>query len=134
MESFNFVLCLFLLESFLSLSHGLSLQLQSTSLDILNASLLIRTVFESLKEFRTDESYAEVYAKAKKFAEGLGMHTEPENDCDKTSACKGKRVRETSRKLQDFLVLSSVGARSLDKSVGGRSLGLPRNNLSTGYR
>ena len=28
-------------------------------------------------------------------------------------------MRETSKKLQDFLFLTSVGARSLDKSAGG---------------
>ena len=119
MESFNFVLCLFLLEDLLSLCHCLSTQLQSESLDVLNASLLIRTTFESLKELRTDDSYAKMHLEAKEFAEKIGLEVETKKDGPAPSACKGKRVRETSRKLQDFLILSSVGARSSSESPSG---------------
>ena len=88
-------------------------------MDVLNASLLIRTTFESLKELRTDDSYAKMHLKAKEFAEKIGIEVETKKDGPAPSACKGKRMRETSRKLQDFLILSSVGVRSSRESPCG---------------
>ena len=64
---------------------------------------------KQLKSLREDPNFNEIYSKAEKFAEELNIEVSPSID---SSAPQKRRVRETSKKLQDYFIMTSTGNRS----------------------
>ena len=109
MMKFEFILCLFLLESVLMKTHCLSVQLQGEGIDAVYAADLIQTVEEALLGCRSEQEYCQMQKQASDFAQKVGVDCAvPSND---ESTLQTKRVRETSKKLIDYLVQSTTGER-----------------------
>ena len=109
MMKFEFILCLFLLESVLMKTHCLSVQLQGEGIDAVYAADLIQTVEEALLGCRSDQEYCQMQKQASDFAQKVGVDCAvPSND---ESTLQTKRVRETSKNLIDYLGQSSTGER-----------------------
>ena len=115
MEKFDFILCLFCLQSILVKTHCLSVQLQTEGLDAVSASHLIKVTEEALVELKGEGCYSKLKAEAVRFSEEVGVpHDVAVGNNIQPSWCAGaKRVRVATKKLTDFLVSSSTGERPL---------------------
>jgi hypothetical protein len=118
MHSFQFVMSMLLAEKILSTTNPLSQQLQTKDLNIVKAVELITSTQNSLTSMRSDSEYNELYAKAEQLSVKLNIDIPNAEISQNTSAgdvpLRSKRLREVSKKLEDFFVTSTIGHRTVD--------------------
>ena len=105
MLTVTFVVRLHVLEKILSLTYGLSEQLQTKDIAITMASNLIRSTKAQLEKMRSDKEYQDTLSRAKAFSTELGL---PSSD---TAPLRPARARSVSKALAGFIVGSSSGQR-----------------------
>lgn len=109
MESWRFIVCLFVAEKLFMQTNCLSEQLQEKGISIVRAVDLITTTKTNLVNMRTDREYEKLYDEAQEFARKLGI------DVPEVSATVGlarsKRAQQTSNRLKEYLTTSTLGKR-----------------------
>jgi len=107
----SFVVTLHVMCDVFGKSQSLSTMLQASSLDLSKAVDLIDVVTEDLKTARNDESYFDdIWTNAQTVCSSCGIIA-----ADELSSSSGtqhtSRVRRLPQRLQDFIVIESVGER-----------------------
>ena len=111
METFSFVLRLHALERILSLTYGLSEQLQTKDLAITMASNFIRSTKSSLERLRGDSEWEATQKNARAFATALKLQCDTDAPRPTQVRVRPERARKVTRALVDFIVGSPTGQR-----------------------
>lgn len=104
-KAFKFIFVLVLLVKGLSITKGLSDQLQDDSLDLAAAGQLVDSVLSSLCSSRSDKEWERTWETSVDLAERLGIAVVDER-------CKGRK-RNSQRQLSDMVVLETTGRREV---------------------
>lgn len=111
-ESFPFVLHLHALERVLSVTYGLSEQLQTQGLVISRAATLIKSTKALLEKMRSECEWQATLHNAKAFASKVGLQTD----------APIPRPRRVSKALAGFLLESTNGQRQLEEGDEDRRM------------
>ena len=103
-KTFKFLLSLVTFWRILSCTKSLSDQLQSREMDLAKAADLVLATVSTLKEFRSDNQWNQIYKYVKDVADLHGICVEISRPC---------RRKQMSRRLQDVIVLESTGVRDV---------------------
>lgn len=108
-ESWRFILCLFVAEKLFMQTNCLSEQLQEKGISIVRAVDLITTTMINLVNMRTDREYEKLYDEAQEFARKLGIDVPGESAT--VGLASTKRIQQTSNRLKEYLITSTLGKR-----------------------
>ena len=125
MQSMEFILSMFVAETFLDSTNPLSQQLQSVQMTIGRACSLIYATQDSLKTLKTYDSFQSIYDKANEFAIKHDIETNIQSNEQRqhlVSSKRSNRIRTVSKKLSDYLVEANLGQRSNLNSSGTGNL------------
>lgn len=111
LESFRFIVCLFITENLFMQTNCLSEQLQEGDISIVRAVDLINTTKENLVKMRSDSEYDKIYEEANEFARQIGIEV-PEVNTSKVGSAYSKRVQQVSNRLKEYLTHSTLGKRT----------------------
>ena len=103
-QTFKFLVSLITFWRILSCTKSLSDQLQSREMDLAKAADLVLATISTLKEFRSDDQWNHIYKYVKDIANLHGISIDLPRPC---------RRKQTSRRLQDGIVLESTGVRDV---------------------
>ena len=101
-QTFKFLVSLIMFWRILSCTKSLSDQLQSREMDLAKAADLVLATVSTLKEFRSDNQWNHIYKYVQDIATLHGINVDLPRPC---------RRKQTSRRLQDVIVLESTGVR-----------------------
>ena len=104
-RTFRFIFILVLLVKGLSITKGLSDQLQDDSLDLAAAAELVDSVLSSIRSSRSDKEWERTWKASVDLAERLGIAVVDVRR-------KGKK-RNSQRLLTDMVVLDTTGRRDV---------------------
>ena len=109
MESWRFIVCLFVAEKLFLQTNCLSEQLQEKGISIVRAVDLISTTKTNLTNMRSDREYEMLYDEAQEFAKNLEIDVP--DVCATVGLARSKRVQKTSNRLKDYFTSSTLGKR-----------------------
>lgn len=100
MESFQFIMCLHLLEKIFSVTNCLSEQLQNEKQNIIHAFYLVNSTRNALNDLRlNDIQFKDLYQSAESFAEQLELEINEDSRIQFQTLPRSTRVRQVSRRL-----------------------------------